>query len=500
MENLFANYQQMFSNIYSAIEAESNDADTLEATSLPLAEDLTESLKTEPQSEFQGTLFVPFLGQSNAEHMSIVYAPYQPGSTVNETSGAIVLGQSLGSLTGINIVTNSTQDTNFAVGGSKVNGNGYYMEDSRVWWYPDENRPGGALLEAEQGLEQWFIDNGAQPTDEIAIVWSQGESDVGDIFPNDPATKEGYKQSTIAVFNYLQESLGYENITFYLVPTGRVQAEAAANVGLNPQEIGVMNEAVTIIRDAQSEIALEREDVQLAPDYSDLNMIYEEGQFYGESYDQSEDQWSRDFWHLGHDGLKVNGDRLAQYIALDRGYNNVISFTDSFGNPAQSISLTRAGILDLNFAASSSPETIQGTINPDLIVGSASVDTILGGNGNDVIFGGLGSDTLTGGNGNDVFFYQDVTTQDDRITDFTLGSDRIDLSEPLILAGYDGSNPIADGYVLISAPNANSVAIKFDPDGVGEQAPSTIAILENTNLAEFQNNLGDQFIFTPTEF
>ena len=501
MESLFYNYQQISNNITN-VNTENNNAGTLEATisnSALLTTRLASNSEFE-QLESQQTLFVPFLGQSNAKNMSLIYNPYQPGSTENHTSGATVLEQDLSNLTGSNVVTNDSYNGNFAVGGSKVNGNGYFIDDSLTWWYPQQNQPGGALRQAEQGLRQWLSDNGAQPTDDIAIVWSQGESDVGDIYAGNPSTKEAYKQSTIAVFNYLRSNLGYENITFYLVPTGRLQEQGATNVGLNSQEIDFMNQGIEIIRDAQSEIAIERDDVQLAPDYADLNMIYEEGEIYGESYDKSYDEWSRDFWHLGHDGLQVNGNRLAQYIALDRGYNNVISFTDSFGNPAQSISLTRDGILDLNRTQSSSSGAISGTNNPDVIVGSLSADAIVGGDGNDVIIGTQGVDTLTGGNGNDVFFYGDGATQGDLISDFQAGSDRLDLSEPLRLAGYNGENPIADGYVLANSLNANSIEILFDPDGMGEQPANTLAVLANINSTELQNDLNNQFVFTPTKF
>ena len=501
MESLFHKYQQISNNITNT-NIENNNADTLETTisnsALLTTRLVNYSESQQPQS--QGTLFIPFLGQSNARNMSIVYPSYQPDSTHNHTSGALVLEQDLSNLTGSNVVTNDAVENNFAVGGSKVNGNGYFIGDDLSWWYPQINQPGGALRQAEQGLRQWLSDNGAQPTDEIAIVWSQGESDVGDIYAGNPATKEAYKQSTIAVFDYLKNNLGYENITFYLVPTGRLQEQGAANKGLSSQEIDFMNQSLEAIRNAQSEIAIERDDVRLAPNYADLNMIYEEGEIYGESYDISYDEWSKDFWHLGHDGLQVHGNRLAQYIALDRGHNNVISFTDSFGNPAQSISLTRDGILDLNRTQSSSSGAISGTNNPDVIVGSLSADAIAGGNGNDVIVGTQGTDTLTGGNGNDVFFYIDGATQGDLISDFQVGNDRLDLSEPLRLAGYSGANPIADGYVVANSLNGNTVEIQFDADGTGEQPANTLAVLENINSVELQNQLGDRFIFTPTEF
>ena len=500
MKSLFYNYQQISNNITN-VDIQNNNADTLETTissSALLTTRLTNNSESQ-QTESQGTLFVPFLGQSNAKNMSMVYRSYKPGSTDNSTSGATALNRDLSNLTGSNVVTNDAVERNFAVGGSKVNGNSYFINDSLTWWYPQQNQPGGALRQAESGLRQWLNDNGAQPTDEIAIVWSQGESDVGDMYVGDPSTKEGYKQSTTAVFDYLKSNLGYENITFYLVPTGRLQEQGAANTGLNPQEIDAMNQGIEIIRNAQSEIAIERDDVHLAPDYADLNMIYEEGEIYGESYDKNYDEWSKDFWHLGHDGLQINGSRIAQYIALDRGQNNVISFTDSFGNPAQSISLTRNGILDLNISQSSNSGSIEGTNNPDVIVGSLSADVITGGDGNDMIVGTQGVDTLTGGNGNDIFFYADGTTQGDLISDFQSGSDRIDLSEPLRLAGYNGSDPVADGYVLLNSLNANSLEVQFDADGAGEQPANTLAVLDNVNSIELQNNYSDRFIFTPTE-
>ncbi len=153
-------------------------------------------------------------------------------------------------------------------------------------------------------------------------------------------------------------------VTFYLVPTGRVQAEGAANRGLSESAIEAMGQGAAIIREVQSEIALERDDVQLAPDYSDLNMIYEEGQIYGDSYDQDYAIWSTDFWHLGHDSLQVNGDR---------------------------------------------------------------------------------------------------------IVDFEVGSDRLDLSELLILSGYEGSDPFGDGYITVVSSGQNSLEVLFDPDGAGAQ-------------------------------
>ncbi|MDJ0571775.1 MAG: M10 family metallopeptidase C-terminal domain-containing protein [Pleurocapsa sp. MO_192.B19] len=343
-------YQQI-SDRTQNIEQENNIPDILAATnsdSSNVESIFTNSIATEPQS----TLFVPLLGQSNAQHLSIVYDPYQPGSVVNDTSGAIVLDQNLTGLTGSNVVTSDTQETNFAVGGSKVNGNGYYQDDRYVWWYPEQNQPGGALLQAEQGVRQWLVDNQVQPTDEIAIVWSQGESDVGDLSAYNPDSREQY------------------------------------NINIS-------------------------------------------------------------------------------------------------GNPSLGV--------------------IQGTDNPDVIVGTLAVDEIVAGGGNDVIIASQGVDTFTGGEGSDIFFYDSliypgVAAHHDRIVDFEVGSDRLDISELLIFSGYTGANPVADGYVVVNLLSENSLAIQFDTDGAGEQPGSTLAILENVDPTGFQNDINNQFIFTPTEF
>ncbi|MBE9055367.1 hypothetical protein IQ237_04820 [Sphaerospermopsis sp. LEGE 08334] len=57
-------------------------------------------------------------------------------------------------------------------------------------------------------------------------------------------------------------------------------------------------------------------------------------------------------------------------------------------------------------------------------------NTLTGNSGNNTLNGGLGNDTLTGGVGSDIFvfqFGQSLLSGADRITDFAIGSDKIDL-------------------------------------------------------------------------
>ena len=437
--------------------------------------------------------------------MSFVYEPYNFESIINENSGAIVLKQKLATFTDQTIITSDTKENNFAVGGSKVNGNGSFVPDNLVWWYPDINHPGGVLRQAELRLQEWLSVQGAQETDEIAIIWSQGESDVGDLGTNDAVARDQYKKSTLAVFDYLTSRLDYANIKFYIVPTGRLQVDGAINSGLSEQNIAKINEGLKVVREVQGEIALARNNVLLAPDYSDLNMVYDEGELYGESYDQDESRWSRDFWHLGHDGLKVNGDRLAQYIAVDKGENNVISFTNSFGNPAESTSLTRTGLLDINVAETSSQEIIQGTDNPDVIVGSLQGDVIIGGAGNDLIMASQGLDTLMGEAGSDVFFfdgtiYPGIAAQGDKILDFEINQDRLDVSELLNLTDNLLASTIATEYIIITPLNTNAIELQFDQDGAGQGESMSLAILENVDPSAFIRDIANHLIVSPIEF
>ncbi|NYT45449.1 heme peroxidase [Alcaligenaceae bacterium] len=107
----------------------------------------------------------------------------------------------------------------------------------------------------------------------------------------------------------------------------------------------------------------------------------------------------------------------------------------------------------------SGDDVLNGGSGNDALKGGAGDDILNGGSGNDILSGGLGDDILTGGSGDDIFLFGG----DDRITDFSIGEDRIDLRElgitintfsssvTLMAAGDDtllmiqGSNMMVDG-------------------------------------------------------
>lgn len=74
------------------------------------------------------------------------------------------------------------------------------------------------------------------------------------------------------------------------------------------------------------------------------------------------------------------------------------------------------------------------TVSNDYLDGGTGADRLYGGGGSDTLVGGLGRDTLSGGEGADRFVYNSTLESKagygiDRITDFQVGIDKIDLSK-----------------------------------------------------------------------
>ncbi|WNF14521.1 Calx-beta domain-containing protein [Microcystis aeruginosa] len=152
---------------------------------------------------------------------------------------------------------------------------------------------------------------------------------------------------------------------------------------------------------------------------------------------------------------------------------------------------------------------INGTGNAgnNVITGNTANNLLNGSGGNDTLNGGAGLDTLTGGAGNDVFlfqFSQSTVANPDRITDFAINSDKIDL---LSAAGGVLPAPAAFSRAADSAATTlNDVvnAVFTDANGAlaGNQAlgingaalvrVTTVGIagtyiIVNDNVAGFQN-------------
>jgi len=125
--------------------------------------------------------------------------------------------------------------------------------------------------------------------------------------------------------------------------------------------------------------------------------------------------------------------------------------------------------------------------------GTGGRDTITGTAGDDVIFGGIGADTLTGGAGSDVFVFTNLQDGVDTITDFQLGSDRIQLSQLLVSIGVNGADPISTGVITCSN-SGNQALLGIDTDGIAGSARSRNLIsLKNISCANIMQSSNFNF-------
>lgn len=121
-----------------------------------------------------------------------------------------------------------------------------------------------------------------------------------------------------------------------------------------------------------------------------------------------------------------------------------------------------------------------GNAGRDRIFGGRDVDEIDGGKGRDVLDGGWGADVLTGGAGRDRFVFTSI--DDDVITDFRRGQDKIDLRafsdgfaswEGFVWVGRDfgtGADlrpDLLDPYEIGYRKRGDDVVLKVDINGDG---------------------------------
>lgn len=153
----------------------------------------------------------------------------------------------------------------------------------------------------------------------------------------------------------------------------------------------------------------------------------------------------------GNDRLTASdaGSRLAGGLGNDtlQGGAGIDVVTDTGGNDLVDLgagddSFTASGDSSANadtISAGAGNDRILAGAGNDLLLGGAGNDNLNAGAGNDRLTAGTGNDTLTGGLGSDVFVF---ATGDgtDRITDFRIGTDDIDLRG---VAGLDSFADLA---------------------------------------------------------
>ena len=200
-----------------------------------------------------------------------------------------------------------------------------------------------------------------------------------------------------------------------------------------------------------------------------------------------------------HDRITYQG-TLASVINLNIGGFSSVSDAIGFGNNVS----TRATVA---IGPNSVIEQAYGGSGNDTLYGNAVANVLSGGNGNDRLFGGGGNDSLAGGAGNDTLiggFGSDVLTSGtgldhfvfdralsastnlDRITDFSVPSDTIDLENAvftqLIGLGALSADQFRTGAAALDSSdhiiyNQATGALIYDSNGSAANGATQFATL-----------------------
>lgn len=157
---------------------------------------------------------------------------------------------------------------------------------------------------------------------------------------------------------------------------------------------------------------------------------------------------------------------------------------DAIVEPDEAFTLTLSGVSGATLGAA----TVTGVITNDdaasssggqVITSNSYGATLTGGAGGDTLIAGQGPDVLTGGGGGDTFAYGDVVWNAGRISDFTLGTDKLDFSALFQKYGYSGSDPVGERFVTLGSDGSGGTTIAFDSDGPasGNPWPATMTTL-----------------------
>jgi len=122
----------------------------------------------------------------------------------------------------------------------------------------------------------------------------------------------------------------------------------------------------------------------------------------------------------------------------------------------------------------------------DRLLGGAGNDTLIGGDNRDRITGGLGKDILQGGTGRDRFIYTSIQEGRDRIEDFEVGKDRIDLRGILNKRDYNCPNLFSSYVRLTEVSQGTIVKVSTNGDVLGDFTP--LALLSGVSATELKRS------------
>jgi Ca2+-binding RTX toxin-like protein len=174
---------------------------------------------------------------------------------------------------------------------------------------------------------------------------------------------------------------------------------------------------------------------------------------------------------LGNDVFEVYTSRCVIRETNNAGIDTVLSGSSSFVLPSNVENITLIGIGG-NHAKGAQSAT--GNALDNLMISNSTVyaNTLSGGAGRDELIAGRAADVLTGGTGVDEFVFSALPSKAGHVTDFSVGTDMLDLRGIFSTAGYTGSDPIADHHLVLTANSSGGTSVYFDPS-VNPSGPMT---------------------------
>ncbi|MBD2060624.1 hypothetical protein H6F88_32295 [Oculatella sp. FACHB-28] len=126
-------------------------------------------------------------------------------------------------------------------------------------------------------------------------------------------------------------------------------------------------------------------------------------------------------------------------------------------------------------------DVLDGGSGRDQLTGGIGQDRLLGQRGSDVLIGGSGQDILTGGRDKDLFVFEKLSAEGDRITDFNVRQDALDLRRIFAKPAFAGGRAHALHTQLIQSVQMGAdTQIQVDADGIGAgKTFVTLATLQN---------------------
>ncbi|QQZ43583.1 retention module-containing protein [Pseudomonas sp. SK3(2021)] len=135
-----------------------------------------------------------------------------------------------------------------------------------------------------------------------------------------------------------------------------------------------------------------------------------------------------------------------------------------------------------NLVGSNYNDTLTGDNNANIITGGLGNDVLNGGGGDDLLIGGMGSNSLTGGSGSDTFQWLQGNSGHDLVTDFTPGTDKLDLSQ--LLQGESASSASLDDYLHFTVTGSgSSLVTSINVSAAAGATPTQTIDLAGVNLA-----------------